>query len=495
MAQEIQGTGGVVVGSDGKASTDGNVHGLNVYLPSIVDSEGNPSVPGNYVNNNFEADAGTVTKAPLQKQGDISANYRQRMGIDTLLFNECFNGSAINSANFFSVVATQAIAVAGGFLTLNSAGSVATSAVSRVQSYQSFPAYGAYPLQLELEFVYGAAYSGVANNTCEMGFGFAATTAAPTDGVFFRWAPDGTLRAIVNYAGTETISDPLSFGIVAANVRHHANIVVGNDYAEFWIDNILLVNLPVSAANGMAIMNQSPPLLFRNYNSTSTAPVTAVKLNIANVCLTLGDMNCMRDWASIQAGMGGGSYQGQTGQTMGPSANYTNSAAPAAASLSNTTPNYATIDGQWSFAAPAGAETDFAIFGFQVPAGAAATPAKMLVITGIGLSSINTGAAVATTATVLQWALGLGSTTATLATAADAAAVKMRRIVPVGFQCFAVGAGIGANAQNGDINLIFAAPKIAEPGTYVHLICRVPIGTATGSQVMRGTYRIDGYWT
>lgn len=49
--------------------------------------------------------------------------------------------------------------------------------------------------------------------------------------------------------------------------------------------------------------------------------------------------------------------------------NHTNSTAPTSATLSNTAAGYTTLGGRFQFAAVAGAATDYALFGFQVPAG------------------------------------------------------------------------------------------------------------------------------
>lgn len=102
---------------------------------------------------------------------------------------------------------------------------------------------------------------------------------------------------------------------------------------------------------------------------------------------------------------------------------------------------------------------------------------------------MNIGAAVATTPTVLQWALGVGSTAVSLATA-EGAGTKARRVIPLGMQSFLVGAAIGAQAA--DINVQFQAPIPVETGTFIHIILRMPIGTATASQQIRGEVAIDG---
>ena len=160
-------------------------------------------------------------------------------------------------------------------------------------------------------------------------------------------------------------------------------------------------------------------------------------------------------------------------------ANHTNSTSPSSASLSNTAAGYTTLGGRWQFAAVAGAATDYALFAFQVPAG------WRLFITGVTIHTINTGAAVATTAHIFDWSLGLKSTAVSLATAA------LRRIT-LGMQGLIVGAAIGAAAE--PIVREFEPALVAEPGEFVHVILQMPVATNTGSQVIRGDCQIHGYF-
>ena len=160
-------------------------------------------------------------------------------------------------------------------------------------------------------------------------------------------------------------------------------------------------------------------------------------------------------------------------------AQWANSAEPANATLSNTTAGYTTLGGKFQFAAVAGAATDYALFGFTVP-----TPAT-LVVTGIDIEAWNLGAAVATTPTLLTWALGFGSTAVSLATA------TVTR-VPIGAQSFPVGAAIGAKAER--ISRTFRTPVSVGAARFLHVILRMPVGTATGSQVVAGMINIEGYF-
>ena len=90
----------------------------------------------------------------------------------------------------------------------------------------------------------------------------------------------------------------------------------------------------------------------------------------------------------------------------------------------------------------------------------------------------------------MSWQIGVGATAVTLATVADTATVKQSRRIPVGMQSFLVGDAIGKKADPIDVS--FDAPLVCEPGTYVHVIMKQFIGTATASQIVRGTVMING---
>jgi hypothetical protein len=176
--------------------------------------------------------------------------------------------------------------------------------------------------------------------------------------------------------------------------------------------------------------------------------------------------------------------------TQGSTANMANSASPATATLSNTAAGYTTLGGQFQFAAVASAETDFALFAYQVPAATAAITGRQLYITGVSIDTFNTVVAVATTATVLQWAIGIGSTAVSLATA-DGAATKAPRRMPLGVQSFPVAAAVGAVDSPIVANF---EPLCVNAGEFVHIILKVPIGTATATEIFRGTVRVESYW-
>lgn len=457
---------------------------------SVVDGSGNPAITG-YNTMIFEQDSGTIIGTPTQKQGDISANYRQRVGTDTLMFNDQFNGTALNTALWNLNLTTFVNAVAGGFNVLNSTSLTTANAVARLQTYRGFPAFGTYPLQLEVEAIYAAASPNVPNTVTEIGFGFATGVAAPTDGAFFRWNVAGEFRCVICYNGVESQTAAFDPGVVPTeNVRHHYFVVIGNDYVEFWIDNILYANMPVPVGNGMALLNQNTPVLIRHYNH-SVAPALAVQLKIANVGITLGDMNTTKPWPHLLSGMGGHCSQGQTGMTMGSTANFANSGTPTAAVPTNTTAALGNgLGGQFWETDTLAVNTDGIISSFQVPAPAANSPSKTLYITRITITSF-----VQTVLTggpyVAVWSVAYGHTAVSLATT-ESNTTKAPRRLPIGIQPVVVTQA--ASTQVGNmIDLNFDSPLVVQPGEFIQLV-KKKVGTAVTAGVIAHTISVGGYW-
>lgn len=159
--------------------------------------------------------------------------------------------------------------------------------------------------------------------------------------------------------------------------------------------------------------------------------------------------------------------------------NYANSAAPASATLSNTAVGYSNLGGQFQFVATAGAETDYALFGIAVPAG------LQLIVKGVHIDTFNMGAISAGTPTQLQWFLGVDSLAATLATNTFRKAL--------GTQTIPVGTAIGGSADR-SIDSRFGSGYAVNPGRFVHIGLKMPVGTATASQIIRGVVSVDGHF-
>jgi hypothetical protein len=304
--------------------------------------------------------------------------------------------------------------------------------------------------------------------------------------VFFRIA-NGNIFGVLNNNASEVTTG--NFTMPTFNEMHKFVISVNERHVDFWIDDVLQATINTPVGNGQPFASGSAPFATRVYNA-GVAPSTAIQLLVSRVTVSTGDYNTNKSWSTQMSGMGQMSYQGVGGMTQGSTANMANSAAPASATLSNTAAGYTTLGGQWQFVAVAGAETDYALFAYQVPAATAAVTGRTLFITGVSIDTVNTVVAVATTATVLQWALGFGSTAVSLATA-EAAAAKAPRRIPLGIQTFPVGATVGAAATPVIANF---EPVAVNAGEFVHIILKMPIGTATATEIFRGTVRIEGFW-
>lgn len=164
-------------------------------------------------------------------------------------------------------------------------------------------------------------------------------------------------------------------------------------------------------------------------------------------------------------------------------ANWANSTAPTSATLSNTAAGYETLGGLWQAAALAGAATDYALFAYQVPTG------MNLYITAVHISpTIVTGAANATTATIMQWGLGLNSTAVSLATASTGP-----DRVALGFQSCLASLAIGGQVGPA-IEVNFPTPHVVTGGKFLHVILTIPVCTATSSEVLRGAVGINGFF-
>jgi hypothetical protein len=362
-------------------------------------------------------------------------------------------------------------AVTGGYWQLNSGSSIANGAVARVQTFRTFEVFGTGTLTGF--FRVRVPFAPPSNNVFEVGFGYASGTTTPTDGVYFKQpSSGGALQGVINFNGVEVASVNLSTTL-SLNVVYELKVRIDEDEVNFFVNGLLEGVIARDTSSPSLSFARHWPVLMRIFNSGVTG--SAQRLDVATIAVVHNDVPSFRtadDVAGSQVAYCANVTRGvATGQT----ANWTNSIEPVNATLSNVAAGYTTLGGQWSFAAPAGAITDFALFGYQVPAGGAALLGKNLVVSGVSIDTMNVGAAVATTATVLQWALGVGSTAVSLATA-DGTGTRAPRRIPLGMQGFVVGAAIGTQANK--IVERFQPKLIVEPGTFLHVIVRVPIAAS-----------------
>lgn len=434
-----------------------------------------------------ENDPGDVTGSAYLKSAETSTDFRLRVGTDSVWDTEQFNYTAQNFNKHKYTSTTLTMTWAGGALNTNGTSVTTTGTACQIQTYRHFPLLGAGAVYFETTMCLSAAMA--ANINIDFG-GMtlaAAGTSVPTDGVYFRINAGGVF-GVLNSNGTETTTSAFTF-TQSINVFNKFTIVSTQSEVEFWIDDVLMAH--VDRGNGVSQPHYaaSVPFAIRHHHTGVAGGVVQAKFGGYSV--TLGDMDTQRMWSSTMAGQGLSSIQGASGHAAGQTANNVNSTVPATAALSNTAASYATLGGRFLFAALAGAETDYALFAYLNPVPTTSITGRNLVIRGVWIETFNAVVAVATTPTVLEWSLAVGSTAVSLATA-DGAATRAPKRISLGSQSFLVGALAGANSERCDVNL--DAPVVVEPGTYMHIILRVPYGTATATELFRGMVGINGYW-
>ena len=469
-----------------EGSTSGNVaevdanNNLKVNTPTTETQAG-------FVTLASEIDAGTVTGARLTKALEVSENFRLRVGQDQLIFNDTFGASAYNINNWTTATSTQTVVASNGWVTTNNGGSTASGAYSIFRTWRHFPIFKQYTSQLEMNVLFTA--SPQTNNECIWGLASVSTTAAPTDGAFFRLDTSGLFKCVVVNNSVETASSALNFNtLVGTNTTKQFLIYMDSNSAKFWINNILVATLSIGTAANQLMSAMTSPICFRNYNNG--VPAAAQKMQIGQVSYTLGDLGSVKMWADVNAGMGNMALQ-LPNAAGGQTSNYTNSlAAGAGAALTNTTSAAGTgLGGQFAVQPTLAAGTDGILASYLVTSGSTYVPGKTLYITGIRIQGAVT-TALTGGPVIYAYAVGIGSSALSLATT-DSATAKAPRRMPLGFETYAAAAAAGTIGQG--VTMTFNSPLCVYQGEYLHIIAK-NLGTVTSAGVITVLVAIDGYW-
>jgi hypothetical protein len=431
-------------------------------------------------------DAGTRLVDKNGREATYVEDGHVQAALDTTLVSDKAIGTTLNTNVWTGANTTQTTDTLSGFYRLNASAittAATTSSISTIKlhsvGYADLPIFGVAVAKTNS--------LPLANSTAQLGFfSYSGTTILPTDGCYFEWNASAEFRAVTNFNGTVLQSGVLTNP--SSNIVHNFTIKAAYDECEFSVDgNVVALLVTSSVAGTQPLLGPKLPFVARIVTSAG-APLLAPSLQVASVTTYITASNINKTFAHQLAGGGRGAYQSPI-TTYTQTANHANSTSPTSATLSNTAAGYTTLGGRYQFAAPLGAATDFALFGYQVPAG------LQLYVTGIRISACNTGAAVATTATMLDWSLGANSSAVSLATA-DALGPPPTawgpRRMPLDSMGFIVGAGIGVCAPT--IVHAFSTPIVVDGARFFHVIMQVPVGTATASQVIRGDVFVEGYF-
>jgi hypothetical protein len=395
------------------------------------------------------------------------------------------------------------IGLTAGQLTTNSGSITTTTTGVSFATYAFFPVIGTSTLSVDTELGFSAQPQ--SNTFVEFGIGIpGAVTAAPTDGVFFRLNASG-LQGIASFNGAESSTGvfPLSDGTgtwVYTNSKRYQFICYATAVeAQFWVNDglgaLCLATLPLPSGQSRMMMGASGQY-FLKHRIVGGAAGGILQAQVGAYNVRLGGPQIAMSMGHVGNKIFG-SYQGLSGGTMGGLATYANSTNPTAAAPSNTalTANLpGGLGGQGAVIAAVAAATDGIWSEYGNSAGTVNIAGRRLCVTSVRLDAVNLGAAVATTATTIQFCIAFGHTAVSLATG-EAATTKAPRRVPLGIMTWPIGAAIGAQPQIGPIILdLNSSPIYVNPGERIALVGKFLAGTATASQVINFTYTLIYGW-
>lgn len=451
-----------------------------------------------------ENDNGAITGVPYIKSPEVSPDYRQRMGIDSILFEDIFNATAQNTSLWSYTFATLTAAQPGAGTVNFSAVQGTTSAHgAMMRTFQYFPLTNTAPLAIEFT---GGSFTApmVAGEVWAAGVGLPGSAILlPTDGIFWKLTSAG-LEGILKFNNSETSTGVIyPFSSIVLDTMAKYVIVIGEREVEWWLNDVLLTEQSIPNGNAVPWLGVSAPMFMQKYNTGAVSNTNQIR--VARVGVTLLDIAANRNWGVSLATMGRHASTGQNGMTLGTTAgNYLGTSAIAATQAgSNTAANaaFAGLGGIFQMTAQVGTAAgsgDMVASYYLNPASTINITGRNLIITKCKINAVNFGAAVATTPTTLVWGLFYGSTAITLAQAESAsfttATAHAPRKIPLGINYAPVGAAIGVpySAEVGEDFTV--APIVVRPGEYIGTTVRFLVGTATASQTVVYTVTFGGYW-
>ena len=467
--------------SESLASVDAN-NNLQVNVPTDPDLSG-------FISLTAESDSGSITRTRTLRNLEVTDDYRLRVGTDQTFFNEYFPGTTLNGNVWNSLVSGQSVTVSSNFANLN--GTVTSGQFSQLRTWRHMPAFMTFPTYCEIDLQFSQLP--ITNTVYEWGLGLAATTAAPTDGAFFRINAAGEFRAILSTGGTEIQSEDLTTQIPAANTTNDFLIVLSEKGIEYWINDVLVSIIPRSSAAGSSTSSMNLPIFIRQYNSGTASLASTIKVGYVN--LSLGDMPTSKPWPHVMTGGGGMAYQAQTGAAaLGTNALYTNSlAAGGGVAMTNTAASLGNgLGGQFTTQPTLTAGTDGIVCSYQVPTGTNALPGKSLYITGVKVHGAVT-AALTGGPVLYAYSIAYGGTGVSLATVEANGTVKAPRRIALGFETFAATAAVGVMGSQSGCYMKFDSPILVQPGEFIQVVAK-NLGTVTSGGTITFLVTFDAYF-
>jgi hypothetical protein len=475
---------------------------LQVVTPQTEENAG-------FVQLSTEVDSGDVLGTRTVIPPECSDDYRLRVGLDQTMFNTTFEGTTILTTTWSQLLTSMTTAQASGFMALNSGSSTTSGHAAYIRSHRHFSTFGTYPTYVDMWIRETAPTA--ANAVSEWGLLYltAQATAQPIDGIFFRRTSGGALKAIVTNNSTDvadvtitTTNVPARDGVGTFDPTesNHYLLVFHNDIVRFWINDVLVAEIPCPAAQAQFSASSGNPVGFRVVNTGTASP--ARQLSVGYVNVGFGDQNTNKPWSHVLCGLGNGAYQFANGNTPGPTVTRAGStfghpasgtARAAATWTATTAPAVNNLGGLWTSPAISTltSDADYPVFAFQNPAGTATLPGKTLYITGIRVGEAYVSTAPATNPILLSYIVMVGSSAVATSTA-DAASTVSGKSTTVGGHGFLATEATGSYKPGFEVQ--FNSPLMVPSGHYFHFVVR-PFGTVTSNTlVVTSSLAVNGYF-
>ena len=399
------------------------------------------------------------------------------------LLNESFDGTILSTQRWSVSAATMAVsqATASG-LNFNSGAIVTANTGYLIRSARPYLKCMRQPLCSRTR----AKVTPIINAISEYGFGdVSSATGSNNTGAYWQVTAAGAVIPVVEFNTAIQTGTDIRAAINALGITnfYDFDITIEDESVLFVCSDSSTGNIVSSqsialASTGARLLSSTQISYFARLYITGTAAITAPALNISDLAVWSLDSAANVPLSHLMAGQGRGlDVNPLSGAQL---AQWANSAEPASAVLSNTTPSYSgSLGGKFQFAPVAGATTDYNFFAYSVPAG------TNLFITGIDIEAWNTGAASGGSGPlVLQWGIAVGMLNNAIASATSR--------VGIGAQNLPGGSPIGYIL--GRISKSYQTPLFCPAGRYLAIILRIPIGTVVASEIIQGMINFEGYF-
>lgn len=441
-----------------------------------------------------ENDAGSLTGERYVKSPETSADYRLRVGIDTVKFNDTFNATTQNTSNWAYTFATMTASQPGaGTVNFGTVQGTTNGHGAFMRTFQYFPIIGTAPLSVEFnagQFVSAL----VPNEEWYMGLGLPSAAATiPTDGVWLKLTSAGLVGELVYNSSLVSTGIIASLASLVVGETYKFAIIVGEHEVEFWRNDVLMGELAVPLSIGQPFQAAAWPVFMQKRCTGAVSNTNTMR--VSDITLSLMDLQTAQPWADQLAVGGKAGQLGQNGQTQGKTSIWANNGAPTAVALTNTTAAFTGLGGIAAVLPTLAVPNDGIVFSYQNPAGTINITGRNLVIKGVrvqgAVSVVHVGGPV-----VYAYALAFGHTAVSLATPETGsfitATTHAPRIVPIGLETYAATAAVGVLGSQG-LQLNLTTPVVVRPGEFVAVTAR-NIGTVTSSGAITIVANFNAYW-